>query len=125
MKHYMMILRAGHEFSEIETRELAGEIPEWVNLARKSVTHLDPRMVTRCVSCIAFSEGALVTQKEAEDPWITAIIHFDAERDDEAELIAGLHPALRHGATIELREWAAPGLLADVTVARSDWNRRT
>jgi hypothetical protein len=106
MKHYALIFRATRRLTPEDREQLFPDIHVWVKQVIEMGITLDPRALGDAETHLSL-EGDTVVSREEEiglTP-ITFVIFFDSESRDQAMEIARIHPALRYGTTIEVRDW--------------------
>lgn len=108
MKHYAMIFRSTRTLTADELQRRAIEIQDWVKQVRNEGITLDPRIFGETVSCLFIDNGNITERSAPEDPALLTVVYFDAQSHEQALSVARIHPGLRYGAAIEVREWTAP-----------------
>ena len=112
MQHYALIFHATRSLTPEEQKQRALDIATWVKTVTGMGITLDPRNFGDSVANFASQEGKVVSRNGASDPKFVTIVFFDAPSRDQALEIAGIHPGLRYGVTVEVREWTSPRELA-------------
>ena len=105
MNHYALIFRqrpGDLTAEELERRLL--ETRAWAEAQNAAGHALDPRILTAESERLAPPGG---TAPSNEVP-VTAILFLEARDLADAVAVARAHPALRFGASIEVRPWAPP-----------------
>jgi hypothetical protein len=111
MKHYGLFFRASRTLTPEELKQRAIDIQLWVKRVTEMGITLDPRGLGEATRFSA--EGNTVVSHEgAMDPALTTIVFFDSASSEQAAEIARIHPGLRYGVSVELREWSAPRPIA-------------
>jgi hypothetical protein len=103
-----MVFRSTRALTPSELQQRALDIQAWVKKVTEMGVTLDPRNFGRTVANLSTKNGELASRSEPEDPSLATIVFFDAADGDEALAIARIHPGLRYGVTLELREWSSP-----------------
>jgi len=108
MNHYALMFRATRDLTEEEKRQRATEIQAWVQQVREKGITLDPRNFQMAEANFYGEDGAVKTREGSGDASLTTIVFFDSEDREQAVNLARVHPGLRYGVTVEVREWRAP-----------------
>lgn len=108
MAHYALIFRATRPFLPTEQEQRLNDIANWVKQVTEMGIMLDPRNFGETAASFAEDQGEIVSAKEAGNSALSTIVYFDTEDRALAVDIARIHPGLRYGATVELREWTSP-----------------
>jgi hypothetical protein len=108
MQHFAMIFRSTRVLTPSESQQRALDIQAWVKKVTEMGVTLDPRNFGQTVANLSTKYGELASRPEPEDPSLTTIVFFDVADGDQALAIARIHPGLRYGVTLELREWTPP-----------------
>lgn len=112
MQHYALIFHATRSLTPEEQKQRALDIAAWVKTVTDMGITLDPRNFGEPVANFASEQGKVVSHNGASDPKFVTIVFFDSPGRDQAMEIARIHPALRYGVTVEVREWTSPRELA-------------
>jgi hypothetical protein len=108
MAHYALIFRATRTLTPEDQKQRAADIAAWVNHVTQIGITLDPRNLGDTVANLSSNGTEIVSREGPGDPALITIVFFDAEGRDQAENIARIHPGLKYGVTVELREWSSP-----------------
>jgi hypothetical protein len=108
MKHYALLFHATRTLTpeELEQRKL--EIAAWAKRVTDMGITLDPRALGDTAATLSAEGKEIVARKESSDPTFRNLVFFDSPGRDQAVDIARIHPGLRYGATVEVREWTSP-----------------
>jgi hypothetical protein len=112
MQHYALIFHATRSLTPEEQKQRTLDIAAWVKTVTDKGITLDPRNFGEPVANFASEEGKVVSRNGASNPKFVTIVFFDSPGSDQAMEIARIHPALRYGVTVEVREWTSPRELA-------------
>jgi hypothetical protein len=112
MKQFVFIFRQNRQSAPTVTPEEASrrreEIKAWAKQRIEEGSKFDPRELGHESFVIAPESDNDATGEKS----IGNLLFLQAKDFDEAVKIAKTHPGARFGTHIEVREWAAPGLLA-------------
>jgi len=99
MKTFVIIFRQGPQpLTDADKKRRAEETATWARRQNSAGHKLDPHILA--------PESSAATPA---DEWtITALLFLEAHDLSEAAQVAESHPALRYGASVEVRPWAAP-----------------
>jgi hypothetical protein len=103
MNTFVIIFRQGPRLlTDADKQRRAEETAVWARGQNEAGHKLDPRILT--------SENARRgPAHDVPDGWpITALLFLQATDLGEAATIAEAHPALRYGASVEVRQWTPP-----------------
>jgi hypothetical protein len=103
MDSYVIIFRQGSSLTEDEVRSRAEETGAWAQLENSAGHNLDPHILAPGRE-IRGSNGLI---PDLDSP-ITALLFLEAHDLHEAAHVAESHPALRYGASVEVRAWGRP-----------------
>jgi hypothetical protein len=108
MKHYALIFRNTRTLApeELEQRKL--EIAGWVKRVADIGIMLDPRALGETAATFSAEGNEIISHQGSSDPTFRNLVFFDSPSRDQAADIARIHPGLRYGATVEVREWTSP-----------------
>jgi hypothetical protein len=109
MQHYVLIFRASRTLSQEELKQRAVGIQEWVKSVTAMGIKLDPKALGHLTLRLTEEGGSIQAQHDSADPSLVNFVFFDASTQDQAIEVARLHPGLRFGVSIELRDWTIPG----------------
>ncbi|MBI3887158.1 MAG: hypothetical protein HY302_15740 [Opitutae bacterium] len=119
MKTFVIIFRQArsHPLSAADQQRRAAEMGPWIRQHNGAGHNLEPRLLApESVRCgPAGSAGAT-----PEDGPVTALLFLAAHDLRDAARVAESHPALRYGATAEVRAWAPPGPVAPPATPRPE-----
>lgn len=107
MKTFVLIFRQNpaRERTPAQNQQLAAEMPAWVQCQEGEQRKFDPRILTR-------ESPRVSAEKETGVPpgsWpIGALLFVEATDLADATRVAESHPALKFGASVEVRAWTAP-----------------
>lgn len=108
MKHFVMIFRATRVLSHDEIEQRRVEIQAWVKKATEMKIELYPYTLEQVIANYSMQNQQLETHSMADDTQLSNFVFFDAPDINEAKKIAEMHPGLRYGTKLELREWSSP-----------------
>ena len=110
MKQFVLIFRQGpRTLTDTDKQRVAEEIISWAQSQNGAGHKLDPRILAPQRVNLG-QENSAATQADA---WpTTALLFLEAHDLNEAAQVAESHPAVRHGANVEVRPWAPPVLVA-------------
>jgi hypothetical protein len=112
MQHFAIIFRSTRVLTASESQQRALDIQAWVKKVTEMGITLDPRNFGQTIANLSAKNGELASRSEPEDPSLVTIVFFDAPNNDQALAIARIHPGLRYGVALELREWNPPRIAA-------------
>jgi hypothetical protein len=106
MQKFVLIFRQGSRvLTEDEKARRQQEVVAWAQQQNTAGHKLDPRMLAPDVARV----GAGMAPETDGANWpISALLFLEASDLAEAAKIAGAHPALAHGVSVEVRPWAPP-----------------
>jgi hypothetical protein len=107
MKTFVLIFRQDptRERTPAQNQQLAAEMPPWVQRQKLDRRKFDPRILAREANYAGAENGSL----RPPDAWpLTALLFIEAGDLADATRVAESHPALKFGAGVEVRAWAAP-----------------
>ena len=103
MKTFVILFRQGpRSLTEVEKQQRAEETRQWARSHNQNGHKLEPRMLA------AKSVPLGAKPSDADTGKVTALLFFEAQDLSKASQIAQSHPALRYGATAEVRAWSRP-----------------
>jgi hypothetical protein len=106
MKTFVIIFRQGSQpLTDADKQRRAKETVAWARRQNVAGHKLDPRILAP-ESAHHGSDNSAGTSADAG--LITALLFLEARDLSEAAQVAESHPALRYGANVEIRPWAAP-----------------
>ncbi|HEY5705768.1 MAG TPA: hypothetical protein VIS96_09365 [Terrimicrobiaceae bacterium] len=107
MKQFVIIFRQGpRTLSDADKARRQEEVSAWARMQNAAGHKLEPRILA--------PEGLRpgTESRAGSDVWpISALLFFEAGDLAEAAKVAEAHPAIRYGASIEVRPWAPPVVL--------------
>lgn len=110
MNTFVLIFRQGpRTLTDTEIKQRALDTSAWARRTNEAGHKLAPHILRpeRQV------RGANSDAMERANQWpVTALLFLEARDLDDAAAVADAHPALRYGANIEVRPWAAPAPVA-------------
>jgi len=112
MKHYALIFQATRTLTPEEQKQRAVDIAAWVKKVTDMGITLDPRNFGETLAAFALEDSKVVARDGVGSPQPATIVFFDAPSSEQAVDIARIHPGLRYGVTVEVREWTSPRALA-------------
>jgi hypothetical protein len=108
MQQYVVIFRQGiNTLPPEELAKRAAETREWAQIQNAAGHQLEPRILN-AERYLLQADGTRVIEPATEIGSITALLFLQANDLAQAAKIASEHPAVRYGATIEVRAWAPP-----------------
>jgi hypothetical protein len=121
METFVVIFRQGpRTLSDSDRQRRAEETTEWARHQNGAGYKLDPRILPPERA----HRGPKGTSANAATPTpITALLFVEAHDLDEAAQVAESHPALRFGASVEVRPWTAPAPVAAAALTDGALNR--
>lgn len=108
MTHYALIFRPTRTVSPAEQEQRVIDILDWVRQVGDMGITLDPRSFGETLASFSSAGGDIVSGNGSDTPTVAAIVFFDSADRDQAVHIARIHPGLRYGVSVELREWTSP-----------------
>jgi hypothetical protein len=107
MKQFTIIFRQGpRQLTEADLKTRAEQTRAWAQTHNAAGHKLDPHILTPESRWIGPDGDGPVPTSSAGP--ITAILFLEARDLAEAVEVAKAHPALRYGASVEVRPWAPP-----------------
>jgi|SRR5215471_504484 len=106
--HYALIFRSTRTLTPEELKQRAVEIAAWVKQVEDKGITLDPRNFGETRANFSAAGGEVISGNGPSDPTLSTIVFFDSPSPDLAVGIARIHPGLRYGVTVDLREWTSP-----------------
>ncbi|HTZ60758.1 MAG TPA: hypothetical protein VMB49_21760 [Acidobacteriaceae bacterium] len=108
MKHYALIFQLTRAFTPDEQQRRPAEIGAWVKKVTDMGIMLDPRNFGDTLGGFAMKDSQLISTDGSGGPNPATIVFFDSPSAEQAVEIARIHPGLRYGATVDVREWTSP-----------------
>jgi hypothetical protein len=108
MKHYALIFHPTRTLTPDELKQRAVDIAAWVKQLTDMEITLDPRNFGETAANFVLEGNQVVSHREPVDPTLATIVFFDSASKEEAVNIARIHPGLRYGVKVEVREWTSP-----------------
>jgi hypothetical protein len=112
MKHYALIFQPTRTVTSEEQKQRGVDIAAWVKKVTDMGITLDPRNFTDTLATFALEDSQVVSRNGSSGPKPATIVFFDSPSSVKAVDIARIHPGLRYGVTVEVREWTSPRELA-------------
>jgi hypothetical protein len=104
MNTFVIIFRQGpRTLTDADKQRRAEETTVWARVQNEAGHKLDPRILTP-----EHAHRGPERDRPGDDWAITALLFLEATDLNEAARIAEAHPALRYGASVEVRPWAPP-----------------
>ena len=119
MKHYALIFQPTRTVTSEEQKQRGVDIAAWVKKVTDMGITLDPRNFADTLTTFALEDSQVVSRNGSSGPKPATIVFFDSPGSEQAVDIARIHPGLRYGVTVEVREWTSPRELA---AAETRWN---
>jgi hypothetical protein len=107
-RHFALIFRATRSLTPEEVQQRAAEIAAWVTQVSDTGIHLDPRNFGPAAAHFTMRGNEIVAAEQPNGPALTTIVSFDADSAEQAIEIARVHPGLRYGVNVEVRDWTSP-----------------
>jgi hypothetical protein len=107
-QHYALVFYSGRTLSAEEVKQREVAIAAWVKQVTGMGIWLDPRSLARTAATLSAKGDQVIARKEPNDPTLSTIVFFDSPSSEQALEIAGMHPAVQYGSTVEVREWTSP-----------------
>jgi len=110
MNTFVLIFRQGpRTLTDADKQRRAEETSAWARRCNEAGHKLDPHILAP-ERALRGPDTSSASQGEA---WpVTALLFLEAKNLAEAAEIAEAHPALRYGATVEVRPWGRPAPVA-------------
>lgn len=108
MMNFVLIFRSTRAFSPEEIKQRPIDIANWVKQVIAMGITLDPRNLDKVEANFSAQNGTVVSHEGSNDPTLATMVFFDSTDVEKAVEIARMHPALRYGVTVELRQWSSP-----------------
>ena len=108
MKHYALVFRPTRLLTTEEVKQRQVEIAAWVQRVTSMGIALDPRNFGETAASLFAEGGEVISREVPNEPTFATIVFFDSPSRDQAVSIARIHPGLRYGVTVEVREWTSP-----------------
>jgi hypothetical protein len=112
MKHYALIFQPTRTVTSEEQKQRGADIAAWVKQVTDMGISLDPRNFADTLATFALEDSQVVSRSRSSGPKPATIVFFDSPSGEQAVEIARIHPGLRYGVTVEVREWTSPRELA-------------
>jgi hypothetical protein len=108
MQTFVLIFRqTPRQFSEADLKGRAHQVRSWVGRQVEQNHKLDPRILAPESAFIGV-DGKRRAESLSTDPPVTALLFVEAKDLADAVTIAETHPAVKYGASVEVRPWAPP-----------------
>ncbi len=108
MKHYVLLFYTSRKLGPDEAKKRQIEILDWAKHVAAMGINLDPRALGAIAGNFTKEGDTIVSHEGSNDPRLTNFVFFNAASKEQAVGIARLHPGLRYGTTVEVREWTSP-----------------
>jgi hypothetical protein len=108
MTRYAMIFYLTRALTPEESQRRNVEIPVWAKQVREMGVTLDPRSFEKAIFSSPSQEDGGASRNETDIRAFSNIVFLDSSSEEQAIQIAKIHPALRYGATVEVRSWTPP-----------------
>jgi hypothetical protein len=110
MKHYVLLFHtsANRTLTPEEQEQRQVQIAAWATKVTNMGIKLDPRALGETAANFSAEGEKIVPHEGSSDPTLSNLVFFDAPSKQQAVNIARMHPGLRFGSTVELREWTDP-----------------
>ncbi len=108
MTHYALIFHFTRSLSPEESKQRSIDIAAWVKQVTEMGIELDPRALGETLVNLSKEGDSVKSQEGSSDPTFTNIVFFDSTEKDSAISIAKIHPGLKYGVKVELRQWTSP-----------------
>ena len=112
MKHYALIFYPSRTLTSEQLKQRQIEILEWAKDVTSMGISIDPRAFATPLARLSPSGGETVPGNERAGSTFSNIVFFDAASEEQATRVAKMHPGLRYGTTVEVREWTSPRAVA-------------
>lgn len=108
MQQFVIIFRQGlKQLTESDLKKRAEETRVWAQSQNAAGHKLDPRILAS-ESYWSGAEGSSGLVPTADTGPVTALLFLEALDFAQAVTVAQAHPAVRYGASVEVRPWAPP-----------------
>jgi hypothetical protein len=110
MKHYALLFHtnSNRTLTPQEQEQRQAEIAAWAKRVTNMGIQLDPRALEETVANFSAEGEKIIAHEGSSDPTLSNLVFFDAPSKQQAVSIARIHPGLRFGSTVEVREWTDP-----------------
>lgn len=108
MTHYALIFHTSRALSPEEIKQRGTDISEWVKKVTEMGVELDPRALGQSLLIRPAQNGTGSSPEGSSDPHLSNLVFFDSSDREQALTIAKLHPSVKYGVSLELREWTSP-----------------
>lgn len=108
MKHFALIFRTTRTLTSEELKQRAQDIAAWVKEAEAQGIALDPRNFGETLTNLSSEGNELISKDGPTAPPLSTVVFFDAPSKEDVVHLARIHPGLRYGVTVEVREWTSP-----------------
>ena len=108
MKHYALIFHPTRTLTPDELKQRAVDIAAWVKQVTDMGITLDPRNFGETAANFVTEGNQVISREESVDSTLATIVFLDSASKEEAVNIARIHPGLRYGVNVEVREWTSP-----------------
>jgi len=108
MKSFVILFRQGHrQLTETELKSRTEETRAWARQQNDAGHKLDPHILAPEGQWIG-PDGTGGPVPATDAGTVTALLFFEARDLAQAVEVARAHPAVRYGASVEVRPWAPP-----------------
>lgn len=112
MQKFVIIFRQGpRPLTDADKLRRQQEVSAWARLQNAAGHKLEPRILAPEVARRGTGAASVTSNGTADWP-VTALLFLEASDLAEAAKVAGTHPALGFGVSVEVRPWAPPAILA-------------
>jgi hypothetical protein len=101
-QHYALVFYPGRALTPEELTQREAAIAAWVKQVTDMGIWLDPRTLAPAAAVLS-NEGSPI-----ESRMFSTIVFFDSPSNEQALEIAGMHPSVQYGTTLEVRRWTSP-----------------
>jgi hypothetical protein len=106
--HYALVFQATRALTSEELQQRQIEIADWVKHVTDLGIRLDPRNFGATAVTFSADGGEVAAREESPGHSFNTIVFFDSPSAAQAADIARIHPGLRYGVKVEMREWTSP-----------------
>jgi hypothetical protein len=110
MKHYVLLFHtsSSRTLTPEEQEQRQDQIADWAKRVTNMGIQLDPRALGETAANFSADGEKILPHAGSSDPTLSNLVFFDAPTKQQAVSIAHMHPGLRFGSTVEVREWTDP-----------------
>jgi len=106
--HYALIFHTSRALSPEEIKQRSIDFSDWVKKVTEMGVQLDPRALGQSLLIRPAENGTGTAQEGSSDSHLSNLVFFDSSDREQAQTIAKLHPSVKYGVSLELREWTSP-----------------